>query len=82
MQGRTRRPDEGETGRSEEDVASRRLAERGEGFHPWLAENVDKLGSVLGMDLEVVEMEASVGEFSADLLARDLSAGREVVIEN
>jgi len=51
-------------------------------FTPWLAENIALLGEVLGMDLEVVTTERSVGEFAADVLARDLSTGGEVVIEN
>jgi hypothetical protein len=51
-------------------------------FTPWLAENITLLSEVLGMDLEVVTTERSVGEFAADILARDLSTGGEVVIEN
>ncbi len=50
-------------------------------FTPWLQENIDQLGRVLGMDLEVQEREASVGTFSLDLLAHD-SNGRPVIIEN
>jgi hypothetical protein len=51
-------------------------------FTPWLAENIARLGEALGMDLEVVAREAVVGDFSLDLLAKDLSSGRHVVIEN
>ena len=51
-------------------------------FTPWLAEHLEELGEVLGMDLEVVEREAAVGEFSADIIARDLNQNRVVVIEN
>jgi len=51
-------------------------------FTPWLAENLDKLGESVGMDLELIEQEASVGNFSLDVLARDLSTGHNIIIEN
>ena len=51
-------------------------------FTPWLAENIGMLGEVLGLDLEVQEREADVGDFSADIVARDLGRDRLVVIEN
>lgn len=51
-------------------------------FTPWLADNIDRLSEALGMDLEIVAREADVGDFSLDLLAKDLGSGRHVVIEN
>ena len=51
-------------------------------FTPWLAENIDKLGNALGMDLEVQSAEAPVGSFSLDILAWDSGRGRPVIIEN
>lgn len=56
-------------------------------FTPWLAqqENLDILGEAIGMDLTITESEATVGDFSADIVAETAVDGRDraiVVIEN
>ena len=51
-------------------------------FTPWLAQNIEELGEAIGIDLEVTEQEADVGNFSLDILARDLGRNANVIIEN
>lgn len=51
-------------------------------FTPWLAANLGLLGEALGLDLELVRMEAPVGSFACDIEARDTGSGRRVIIEN
>ena len=51
-------------------------------FTPWLAENADLLGEALDMDLIHVQTEAPVGRYSADLVFRDVSTDRLLVVEN
>ena len=51
-------------------------------FTPWLAENIAELGAALGMDLELQEIEAAVGNYSLDILAKDRKTNDVVIIEN
>lgn len=53
-------------------------------FTPWLSEeeNISLLSSTIGMQLEVVGREETVGSFRADILCRDLKSNAHVVIEN
>ena len=54
------------------------------GFTPWLArpENMAVLAETLGIDLELEAQEKAVGPFRADLLCKDISTDRWVLIEN
>lgn len=51
-------------------------------FTPWLAENIEELAEIIGMELEVIGQEVAVGPYSADILAKDMNTGEYVVIEN
>lgn len=51
-------------------------------FTPWLADNIDILGNELGLSLETIETESSVGDFSLDILAQDSNTENYAVIEN
>lgn len=53
-------------------------------FTPWLAaeENISLLAETLGLELEVIGQEEKVGQFRADILAKDIATDKHVVIEN
>ncbi|WP_144902200.1 DUF4268 domain-containing protein [Halobellus captivus] len=51
-------------------------------FTRWLRENVNLLGAELGIELEDARTEEAVGDFSADIVAREMNTGEAVVIEN
>lgn len=53
-----------------------------ENFTPWLADHLGVLGEALGLDMELIEREGAVGDFAADIVARDLGRDVLVVIEN
>ncbi len=51
-------------------------------FTPWLDKNLKYISDAIGIPLETLEIEASVDRFYADILARNLQDGSNVVIEN
>ncbi|WP_448208371.1 DUF4268 domain-containing protein [Azospirillum sp. sgz302134] len=66
-----------------ERVDPRKLWEKEAGdFTPWLAKNIGLLGQALGLDLELVQTEKAVGDFSCDIQANDTGRDRPVIIEN
>lgn len=51
-------------------------------FTPWLASNADGLATALGIDLEITGSEHPVGGFSLDLIGRDVTHDKPLIIEN
>ena len=51
-------------------------------FTPWIASHIEDLGAALGMELQLSKQEASVGDFSLDILAVDTGRNLPVIIEN
>lgn len=51
-------------------------------FTPWLADNLDLLSEELGLDLELVGMESTVGDFFADITATESGRKAKVIVEN
>lgn len=53
-------------------------------FTKWLSEsdNLELLSEAVGIELELVETESSVGSFNVDIFADEAGTGRKVVIEN
>lgn len=51
-------------------------------FTPWLARNLNLISEKLGLELELESTEVSAGDFSADIVARDIATNRRVIIEN
>ena len=53
-------------------------------FTSWLArkENLDLLSEEIGIDISLIQTEASVGKFHVDILAEEENTGRKIIIEN
>ena len=51
-------------------------------FTPWLAENIRYLSDIINSEIEIIEKEYSIGDYSADIVAKDLSSSGIIVIEN
>ena len=53
-------------------------------FTRWLAkkENIALLSKEIGIDIEVIETEMSVGRYNVDIYARDIESNKRIVVEN
>ena len=53
-------------------------------FSKWLArdENLSLLSDEIGIEISLIQTEASVGKFNVDILAEEENTGRRIVIEN
>lgn len=53
-------------------------------FTPWLAkeENLELLGETLGLEIELEDTDVNVGNFKADLVAKDVNSNKTIIIEN
>lgn len=53
-------------------------------FTSWLAKkkNIELLSKATNLNIEMIETEFSVGNFSAGILAKDLDNNRTIIIEN
>lgn len=53
-------------------------------FTKWLAQevNLSLLADEIGFELKLIQVEAEVGDFCADILAEEQNTGRKIIIEN
>jgi PIN domain nuclease of toxin-antitoxin system len=53
-------------------------------FTNWLAEdeNIDLLSNEIGIEINIIEKEASVGRFNVDILAEEINTNKNIIIEN
>jgi predicted nucleic acid-binding protein len=53
-------------------------------FTNWLAEdeNIELLSDEIGVEIVIIEKEASVGRFNVDILAEESNTGNNIIIEN
>jgi len=51
-------------------------------FTPWLVDNIDVLGEVLGLTFVSAEREQRAGDFSVDITAQEEKSERKFIIEN
>ncbi len=53
-------------------------------FTNWLAKpkNLELLSDEIGIDISLIQTEASVGNFNVDILAEEENTGRKIIIEN
>ena len=53
-------------------------------FTHWLSEekNLEALSDAIGLEINLLETEASVGRFNVDILAEEETTGRKIIIEN
>jgi hypothetical protein len=53
-------------------------------FTKWLAEeqSLRLLSDEIGVDIQLIQVEADVGDFNVDILAEEVGTGRKIVIEN
>lgn len=57
-------------------------ANEAQNFTPWLRDNIDYLADAVGIDIQLVESEVAVGDFSVDLVGEEPGQNRPVIIEN
>lgn len=66
-----------------EDLELREVWEDEAGdFTPWLVRNIDRLGGAIGIEIDDVELEDSVGDYSVDIRGTEMNSDAPVVIEN
>ena len=53
-------------------------------FTKWLAEpeNLELLSDEIGIGIELVQVEANVGRYNADILAQEENTSKKIIIEN
>src|SRR6056297_64971 len=53
-------------------------------FTNWLAEdeNIELLSNEIGLGINIIEKEASVGRFNVDILAEESTTNKNIIIEN